>query len=94
MMRQYLQVVFASNQALNMVFYDRSYFELIWKMYGPYSFWFFIWMGSSHQFCTILKVLHFNSNPEKVWKIQSKNCAMTSVAVSTWFTALLKSDEG
>jgi hypothetical protein len=65
-----------------MVYYDRGYFQLIWSMYGFRSLLLLFWMGSSHQFCTILKVLHFHEFPEKIWKIQNKNCAMASVGVS------------
>lgn len=51
-------------------------------MYNYNFLWFVFWLGSSHQFCTIIKVLHFHECQEIVWKIQSKNYAMTSVGVS------------
>jgi hypothetical protein len=77
-----LDTSFCPEHTSNMVYYDRSYFKLIKMMYGPRFLLFFFWIGSSQQFCTILKILYFNDDPEMVWKVQNKYCAMASVGVS------------
>lgn len=62
-----------------MIYYDSNYFRLIWSMYGFRCLVFFCWMGSGHQFFTILKVLHCHEATGTLWKVQNKNCAMASV---------------
>jgi hypothetical protein len=65
-----------------MVYFDMDFIVLIWEMYHWKAILFFFWLGSSHQFCTILKALHFDNFQEKLWKVQNKNCAMGCVGVS------------